>query len=761
LTVDLPTLRKDLEITPRFGEGGGFRYLLKEPLSEEIFEFGEEEYFLCQHLDGQSPLNAVQVDFQKCFGIPLTLDQIETFVRQLKSLGLLISATGESQVSRDSIDEVRTRRLCNPDRLLGLLAAAFTWCFSPAFLMGFFVVLVLAIGIAWKYGGEFVYEMRFVWEPGLFILVPIFGVFVINPLGEIAKGVACKHYGGHVYEFGAYFLCRIIPRFYADISDAWWMKKPARMRVLAAGLVCQILLCGICLIGWKNTTPGTNVHDFWHIFTLASLVFFLLNLIPLFRRDGYHLLSTWIEKPDLWNRSRELAKSWILRRPLPEPLTSREVMGFRWYGVLSVGFQYIFLSLIMGLVGYHLVSSMKGIGALMFLAFLYLRFENVLKRQLMRISVRLPFLMNQAGAVKLRRLIWICLLGAIFLIMFIPYPFEAGGGFRLVPVNQVGIRSQVASEIESVLVKEGQWVKKDQPVAVLLGRDQRKRVEELEAVQEDLKARLRLLKQKGKPEEIAKTEQEVKTVAKSLEYSMLQAKRYEKMFKNKAASQEDYEMALRARDLDRERLELAKRNLDLVKSGAQDEEIEALEAEVRRVEVNLAHAQEDLRLTTLVSPADGRIITPYLSQTVGQYLMVGNLFAVVEDASTIMVEIEVPEEDVAEVEIGASVKLRTWAHPNICLKGKVTAIAPVAYEKSERRVKRALSEQEKRIEQREILREKGKVVRVLCELSDTDISLKTDMTGYAKIESEWRPVGIAFTRWLVRFVMVEVWSWIP
>ena len=397
----------------------------------------------------------------------------------------------------------------------------------------------------------------------------------------------------------------------------------------------------------------------------------------------------------------------------------------------------------------------------MFLAIIWLRFENVLRKQFGKIVVCLPFLANQSGALKFRRSIWICVLGGLIIILIIPYPFEAGGEFRLLPTHQVAIRAQVPGEIQSVLVKEGHQVTKGQPVAVFVGRDQRKKVGEVAAVLDDLRARLRLLRRGSKPEEIAKAEQEVKTIAKSLEYSVLQAKRYEEMFRNKAVSEEEYEIALKGRDLDRERLELAKRNLDLVKSGARDEEIEALEAEVRRLEVNLAHAQEELRLTTLLSPADGWIITPYVSQKVGQYLAVGDLFAVVEDVRSIIAEIEVPEEDMGEVEIGARVKLRAWAHPGTGFEGKVTAVAPVAYEKSLRRIRRALSDRESRFEQREILREKGKVVRVICELSDMDPSLRTDMTGYAKIETKWMPVGIAFTRWLVRFIFVEVWSWIP
>jgi multidrug resistance efflux pump len=516
------------------------------------------------------------------------------------------------------------------------------------------------------------------------------------------------------------------------------------------------------MIAWKNTAPWTDVHTFWLLFTLPSFLYLLLTLIPLVPHDGYYLLSTWLEIPDLRNRARALTWSWILGRPLPEPLTSREIRGFKWYGVLSVGFEFIFWSLILGLAGYYLTLWMKGIGAMLFLVLLYLRYEHTLKRQWRRIWHRRPLLMSQSGAPKtVRRLILVGLLTAILLLMLVPYPFTVGGDFQLLPVHQLGIRAQVGGEIKSVLLEEGQLVKKGQPVALLAGREQEKKVEEIKAALDEGKARLELLREGPKPEEIAKAKQEVKTAAKSLEYSQLQAERYAKMFKDKAVSEQDYENVLRRRDLDRERLELSRKNLELVQSGARNQEIDALEAEVRRLEVDLAHAQEDLRLTTLVSPVDGRLITPNLSQSVGQFLGVGDLFAVVENATTIIAEIRVPEKDAGEVRIGSRVKLKTWTYPNTSFMGNVVAIAPVAYEESRRRVERTLSEREWRFEREEILKEKGKVVRVLSELPNSDGLLKTDMTGYAKIECEWKPLVVAFTRWLVRFFLIEVWSWIP
>jgi putative peptide zinc metalloprotease protein len=363
-------------------EGGGFRYILKDHQSEEIFEFGEAEHFLCQQLDGHTPLGAVQLAFQNHFDIPLHLDQLEAFARQLESLGLLQSTNKKFKFTQTFAESDKLYRLCNPDIILDILSGVFSWCFSSVFAIIFFVVLVLGLGISLKYWSVFVDEIGLVWEKGIFLLLPIIGIFVINVLSEIAKGVACKHYGGHVYNLGMYFIFRIIPRFYCDISDAFWMKeKSQRIRILSAGLICQLLLWGIGIIGWKNTYPWTKIHIFWLFFTLAATIFFLLNFIPFFQRDGYLLLSTWLGISDLKNRAVALVKSWIFRKPLPEPLSSREILVFKRYVLMYTGFSFTFWAFLLAIAGYFLCLYLKGIGALIFLTILYLRFEHVLRRR--------------------------------------------------------------------------------------------------------------------------------------------------------------------------------------------------------------------------------------------------------------------------------------------------------------------------------------------------------------------------------------------
>ncbi len=42
-----------------------------------------------------------------------------------------------------------------------------------------------------------------------------------------------------------------------------------------------------------------------------------------------------------------------------------------------------------------------------------------------------------------------------------------------------------------------------------------------------------------------------------------------------------------------------------------------------------------------------------------------------------------------------------------------------------------------------------------------DGKLLPEMTGYAKVEADRVPLIVAFTRPLLRFFLIEFWSWLP
>ena len=764
MTRKLPEFSKDSKTTPFVNKGEEFSYFIEHPQQNSVFEFGAKEHFICMQLDGQTSQETVQRNFQKKFGVFISRRQLDAFIHKLNSEGFLaVTSDSRDTFHKYSLNE-KVWHLFDPNQFFYWVAQTFSWLFSPFIFIILGCSLFFSFGIIVKFGINFWQEWGFLAKKYHFFAFTIFTIIAMNCLGEVAKGVACRYYKGQVHEFNLRFIYRLFPRFHCDITDAFYeTEKSERIRIIAASMVCQIMVWTVSVIGWYVTVPWSVMHFFWSFLSFSSFIFILLNFNPLLHRDGYQLFRTWLDIYGFRGRAINYARSVVFSKPLPEPLSVRERRIFFWYGMLSWIFFNAFWLVFLGLAGFFLMSAFKGVGACLFLIVLVLRFEQQLKGLFMGMekwSIG-KIAMNERGSVKLRRLIQFSLLIVLAVILLLPYQYSVSGEFSLLPVNQYGIRTQVAGEITEVLVQEGQLVKKGDPIARLSGRQQERQLEESKATYEYVKAQLDLLRGGPKVEQIAKAEQEVGAARKSLEHSIKELERQEEMFKNKAVSEKEYDAAVRARDMDNEKLKIAIKNLELVSSGAQDEEIRSLEAQLRLTEVEVSFNEKDLELTTLLSPADGRVITAFPGQSVGQYLEKGELFAIVEDSSRFIVDIELAEQDISHIRIGAPVVIKMWADPQKKFSSTVIAVAPVAYEKSKGRVIRSLTAKESLIEREETLMKEGKVVRVLAELPNTGERLKTDMTGYAKITCETRPVYAVFFRWLTRFVQVEVWSWIP
>jgi hypothetical protein len=83
-------LREDLIVTwTTDRQTSTKRYSIKDPVSQETFEFGEEEYFLCQSMDGIASVPEILAAFQERFQISISEADYQEFARQIASFGLL------------------------------------------------------------------------------------------------------------------------------------------------------------------------------------------------------------------------------------------------------------------------------------------------------------------------------------------------------------------------------------------------------------------------------------------------------------------------------------------------------------------------------------------------------------------------------------------------------------------------------------------------------------------------------------------------
>jgi len=330
------------------------------------------------------------------------------------------------------------------------------------------------------------------------------------------------------------------------------------------------------------------------------------------------------------------------------------------------------------------------------------------------------------------------LLGAALVLCVLPYRYQPSGEFVVLPQARADVRALVAGDVRAVLVEEGDRVHAGDVIVRLADDEQRARVAQAQAQLAQLRADLALAQRGGKPEEIEVAKQAVATAQKRYDVAQATARRIEQAFRRGGVTVQEHERARGAADVAEEELAEAQRRLELVSSPATDDRIAAIEAQVREAEATLAYSQEQLRHTQVAAPIDGHIVSGSLRFAIGNFLDRGELIAVVEDTRQRLVEIRLPETGIGEIEVDGRAWAKAWAYPGTTFQGSVQSIAPVAEDGRY-----------------------GKVVRVNMLVEDANGLLKSGMTGNAKVQGDWHLLIVVFTRALARFLLVEVWSWLP
>lgn len=143
----------------------------------------------------------------------------------------------------------------------------------------------------------------------------LYGMMVLtNVLHEIAHAVACKHFGGRVPRIGL-MLLYLHPVLYCDVSDSWRFRSSDRIVVLFAGVFLQIVLSALMTTVWLVTGDALFL-----VYVLSNMALVFYNLIPLVKLDGYWMLVSALDEPNLRLKGLE-AVDRLVRRALNSPIT--------------------------------------------------------------------------------------------------------------------------------------------------------------------------------------------------------------------------------------------------------------------------------------------------------------------------------------------------------------------------------------------------------------------------------------------------------
>jgi putative peptide zinc metalloprotease protein len=848
--------RQDLLVTRQPEKGTGqCSYLVEDPVSSESYSFGEEEFFLCQAMDGTASSEEILVRFQRYFGSSMTEEALQQMAEHVCALGLaerektqikalvakesvpgigpfssedevvgLHNGESQSSTAREDLfvdeaegpddDEARPYHwtLFNPekyfDRVLKavlpfkrfmmachwLLIIGFPWALYTQLTQFDAIALDLkAMGSVFAYVGQLILTL-----------------FTLSALRATVEGAICAYYGAKITQFGFRLHAGCIPRFWVDRSRVKRLGRTAKLWIYSATMLLKMYVITIGTITWymfrgSGTLFGAMLIE---IVQIAMIDLFVI-MIPVFKDDGSRWLTTFFGLPPRTiDIAGQVMAHYITGKPLVTTLSVKKrilYVGFSVLLVLTWCLAFIKVSVTIGRGVLETFPNIFGEvtpwGIFAVVLFFVLRwghtrfFRPFLTRQQLKdkreawLSARKErskLLKDPENPKKPKRLKYGILL-VLAIILILPYPDRVGGDIDIFPPRQQQLQAPLAGQVKEVFYKggDGAAIKQGATVAKIVFDDVEnaillysRQIEEKKAQLDRAKDELAKLLAGSLPEQINEAKAQLAAAVEEVDvanaqlraaktsanYALQSLKMIQPLFDKGFASQlqlndakskseiADIEVMkdqqnVEAKEEDRKR---AQAHLNLVVQGPRSEVIEAArhacqsaEAELMRVQQQLAYAKKQQAEGDLKMSFDGILIEPFLDRKIGSYLRVGDVFATAQVLAQQMIVVYLPEYEAGKAKVGFQTEIKLFAYKDTPIHGKVISIQPASTTKPGSTAAG------------------GNVFEAVIELEKPPMVIQPGMTGYGKIDVGWNPLGYIVARPIIRFCQVQVWSWLP
>lgn len=668
-----------------------------------------------------------------------------------KNAGESLQAGVRGSAGMDDTLQIPVLHLFNPHRLLKSMQG---WSESLRYVVFVLPLLFgLALGIVLNNFGQAHLDASTMLSGMGAVGHVLFSLFTVNLLCTLTLALTAQRYRGTVYSLSIAFMLGFLPRFMPRINHLIGLSRRERLWLHGGPVLMRLALFSLGVFVWYLTRSSNGVLPAIGLaLAITSAVALLLTLNPLSKSSGYHLIAVLVDEPQL----RGKAFKALFGRIKGNAYREANDTALMAYGLASILYSVLLFVIALLMVGSWLKINFGGTGVLAcvvlisYLSLLtYRKFKSA--NEMYERSVqferwkrrRLPDnieqkLAAQQPANKLARYTGRVFALSLLICLFLPYPYEPGGTFVILPTEQQQVASDIGGIVTEVLVEGGEQVKAGQVLARLATGDYAAQVKIAEARIAEEQAIVAELKARPRAEEVDVALRSLDMARTQTRFSESNHQRHVTLLAKGGVSAQQADQARRQYEVDLMAVKVAEANLALTRAGATPDSVAAAEAQVQRWQ-----SERDLHLakierSQLRAPMDGKLITLLLKQKVGKFQPPGEPFAVVEKAERVFAEIEVPETEIGYVQPGAVLKVKPLAYSDRLFDGTVTQIDANVIEKTA-----------------------GKYVKVLTIIDNPAGELKSGMTGYAKAAGETLPVWKAFSRAIFRFIDVELWSWIP
>lgn len=544
-----------------------------------------------------------------------------------------------------------------------------------------------------------------------------------------------------------------VPRF---VNRFFGMERlPRRQMMITHGsaLLLRIFVFSAAVLVWFNTR---DMQDASHQFALMLMVTALGSLVletgnPLMKGHAYFLLAAYLNEPHLRGKA-----FMTLRNKLSGKVYSAadgNVLAL--YALAFIAYSFFLVTMVTLGLGEWMQRYLKLGGSAVIivaalLAYLYWKnytsfrkyneaYERAMQFDMWRKRTLIEKGAEEGEVKEMRPSYWPrALLICLFLILFIPYPYEPSGGFTIYPARKQVLSTDTPGLVDEVFYDGGESVKAGSLIATLAHEDYISQIKVLNAQIDEQRHVVADLKARPKPEEIQVAEQAVEVARTRERFSRDKVPRLDKLYKVGAVTLEELETARKEHDTDVQQVQEKLAQLALVKAGVTAEQIAAAESKLVSLEQERGTFVSKLDRTSIRMPFDGNILTLHLKDRTNSFLDKGQPFVQVEYTGVVTAEIDLAEADAQYVKVNAPVRVRPNAYFEREFVGKITTI--------DRNI---------------TVKPTGTYIKVIATIDNPKGELKTGMAGEGKVDGPTMPVWEAFGQAIIRFVRVQVWSWLP
>ncbi|MGH3899767.1 MAG: hypothetical protein ACRDTA_16280 [Pseudonocardiaceae bacterium] len=317
LSIARPALRPAVRVGPALLKGTGEVHIVGDRETGAFVRVGPREAFLMRHLDGKNSLHEITESYAQSFGRRLAPQHWQQLLGLLSSHALLDPANPvQLRQIRERAEKTRRAEGRGPLLWRAPIPGAVAMVPPAARWLGW--LLHPAVAVPLTALGTVISVLVLLHLPTLYLpidnapspltlsVVSLLITWAVIGCHEIGHGVACYRYGGRPTEIGVMWrFPMVVP--YCKIDDVVTFSPARRLVTAFAGIYVNLAALTPFAALWLWSRDSV----WWHGLASALLIFgtamVLVNLVPVLKLDGYHLLEHATSTVDLQSESFRFA----------------------------------------------------------------------------------------------------------------------------------------------------------------------------------------------------------------------------------------------------------------------------------------------------------------------------------------------------------------------------------------------------------------------------------------------------------------------